>query len=154
MPFRFPLEAVLHLRQSLEHQQELRLRAAHQQVARVRHLISQIEAHARQMQVQHAQTLIAGTTSAEMQFALQCERRLGEHRQILHQELARLEKLRDAQQHAYQQARRERETFESLRDRQRHEYERETLRREQRELDDLFLLRRAYLRRRTERQSG
>ena len=43
MPFHFPLQAVLHYRQSVEHQQELRLRAANQQVVRVQHLIEQTD---------------------------------------------------------------------------------------------------------------
>ena len=55
--------------------------------------------------------------------------------------------LRDQQQKIFQLARRERETFESLRDHQLHEYERDARRREQRQLDDLFLLRQSYLKR-------
>ncbi|HLW89245.1 MAG TPA: flagellar export protein FliJ [Terriglobales bacterium] len=145
MAFRFPLQAVLHYRQSLEHQQELRLRTANQQVARVRRMLDQ---HAARMQALHAgqaRDLAAGTTAAELRFAALCESALEQQRQELERELQRLQVLRDEQQKLFVQARRQRETLAGLRDRQRLEYERTAARREQRQLDDTFLLRRAYL---------
>lgn len=147
MPFRFPLEAVFRLRQSLEHQQELWLRAANQQVGRVRHLIEQLETRMNEKRVLQAQQLTSGMTAAEMRFGLLYEDALKEKRHALKQELRRLEQLRDQQQKVFQTARRERETLESLRDEQRRFYERETLRREQRQQDDLFLVRQVYSRR-------
>jgi flagellar export protein FliJ len=147
MAFHFPLQAVFHFRQSVEHQQELRLRAANQQVAKVRHGIEQIDERLRLMQAREAQELQAGTTAAELRFALGWEASLRQLRQETERELARWEKLRDQQQRIFQQARRERETFESLRDQQLCDYQRDAARREQRQLDDLFLLRQAYLRR-------
>ncbi len=145
--FHFPLQAVFHFRQSVEHQQELRLRAANQQVAKVRHGLEQIDERIRQMQARESQELQAGTTAAELRFALGCEAALRQLRQETERELARWEKLRDQQQRIFQQARRERETFESLRDQQLRDYQRAAARREQRQLDDLFLMRQSYLRR-------
>jgi flagellar export protein FliJ len=147
VPFRFPLAVVLHYRQSLEHQQELRLRATNQQVARVRRAIDNLEQRMRDAKLQNTGQLHAGTTAAELRFSLIKESALHQQRQQLLRELVRVENLRDEQQKIFQQARRERETFESLRDSQLREYELEAMRREQRQLDDLFLLRRAYLRR-------
>ena len=147
MPFRFPLAAVLHFRQSLEHQQELRLRAANHQVARVRRALEQLEQRMRESKIQRAGQLSAGTTAAELRFSLLCESAFPQQQQELLRELVRVQSLRDQQQKIFQQARRERQTFESLRDGQLREYQRDARRREQRELDDLFLLRRAYLRR-------
>jgi len=147
MAFRFPLQAVFHFRQSVEHQQELRLRAANQQVARVRHLLDQIDDGLRGLQARESEELQAGTTSAELHFALGSEAALREHRRDAERELARWHNLRDQQQKIFYQARRERETFESLRNHQRREYERDAARREQRQLDDLFLQRQSYLRR-------
>lgn len=146
MPFRFPLEAVFHLRQSLEHQQELRLRAANQQVLKVRHLIEQIDEQTLQAQLQFSQELSGGTTAVEVCFALSRETALRSLRRDLERELARLENLRDQHQRIFQEARRQRETFESLRNQQLREYERDQSRREQRRLDELFLLRQTYLR--------
>jgi flagellar export protein FliJ len=147
MPFHFSLAALLHFRQSIEHQQELRLRAANQQVARVRHLIDQLEQKAKDSGNQRAQQLSLGTTAAELQFSFLYEAGIREQMQELLREFVRRRNLRDQQQRLYQQTRRDREILENLRDRQLHEYERESRRREQREQDDLFLLRRAYLRR-------
>jgi flagellar export protein FliJ len=147
MAFHFPLQAVFHFRQSVEHQQELRLRTANQQVARARRVVEQFDERIRQVQLRQCQELGAGTTSAEMRFALTGEAALRLQRQDAERDLVRWQGLRDQQQKIFQQARRERETFESLRDHQLHEYERDARRREQRQLDDLFLLRQSYLKR-------
>jgi flagellar export protein FliJ len=141
MPFRFPLEAVLHLRRSLERQQELRLRAANQQVGRVRRLIDLLDGRERELQSHFAQQLREGSAGAELHFGLLCQDTLSRQRVVLQRELLRLEQSRDEQQKVYEQARRERETFESLREHQWLEYRGEAARREQRELDDTFLLR-------------
>jgi flagellar export protein FliJ len=147
MAFHFPLHAVLHFRQSIEHQQELRLRAAHQQVARVQYLIGQADLRWQELQSTQASELSAGMKAAELRFGLLCEVELLQYRRELERQLLQLQQLRDQQRALLQQARRARETLESVRDRQLREYQREALRREQRSLDDLFLLRREYLRR-------
>jgi len=154
MPFHFSLEAVLHLRRSIEHQQELRLQAANQQVARVRHALEAAANRINETQARAAEELRTGTTAAAIQFALQCEATLQRHRQELRRELARAEGLRNQQQRIFEQARRERETFESLRQQQLREYQRDAARRQQRQVDDLFLLRQTYLRQFGLRPSG
>ena len=145
MPFRFPLEALLHLRQSLEHQQELRLRAANQQVARVRHALEQLDSRIGQTRTLASQYLARGTTGAELSFRQITEGLLHAQRQEVERELLRCQHVRDQQERVFRQARRERETFESLRDEQLSDYRREQARREQRRLDDLFLMRKTYL---------
>jgi flagellar export protein FliJ len=147
MPFHFPLQAVLHYRESLEHQQELRLRAANQQVARVRRALEQQGARLQDLRASQGQELLAGTTAAEMRFTALCESALKHQQQQLERELQRVQSLRDEQQKLFVQARRQRETLAGLRDSQRRDYDRTTARREQRQLDDAFLLRRSYLQR-------
>jgi flagellar export protein FliJ len=142
MPFHFSLQAVLHLYQSLEHQQELRLRAANQQVARVRHMIEQLDTVKQQNRARQAQELQAGTTSAELEFARTMESALMKRRGELEVELVRVQQLRDEQQRNFHIARRRRETLSSLRKTQLKNYQREAVRREQRQADDTFLLRR------------
>jgi flagellar biosynthesis chaperone FliJ len=66
---------------------------------------------------------------------------------MLEPQLARLEHLRREQREIFQEARRAREMLERVRDRQLRVYQKEVARREQRGLDDLFLLQREYLRR-------
>jgi flagellar export protein FliJ len=137
---------VLHLRQSLEHQQELRLRSANQQVARVRHLLEQMDLHRERLLLLQGDELTAGTTAAELRFSLLCDGEILRHRRELEQQLVRLQQLRDQQREIFQQARRARETLESVRDRQLLMYQKQAARREQRNMDDLFLLRRSFLR--------
>lgn len=153
MPFRFPLETVLHYRRSLEHQQELRLRAANQQVARMRRLLEHIEQQRGGIRRRRAGELSTGTTAAELHFAGACEAVLAQHRMAATRELKHLEQMRDEQNKLFQQARRDRETFESLRERERMEYERTARRREQRQSDELFLVRQTILRQ-THRRHG
>jgi flagellar export protein FliJ len=153
MAFHFALESILHFRQSAEHQQELRLRAFNQQVGRVRHMIELIENRIRQIHTRQSQELGAGTTAAELRFALACEKGLLQQRQALFHELKRVETLRDEQQKIFFQLRRERETIESLRERQQREYERNVRRCEQRAADDAFLLRQSFLRQSRRRRS-
>jgi flagellar export protein FliJ len=142
MPFHFSLQAVLHLYESLEQQQELRLRAANQQVSRVRHAIEQLDAQKQQNRMQQSRQLQAGTTGAELEFERVTELALHRRRGELDIELARTQQLRDEQQRNFRQARRRRETLSSLRETQLHLYQREAARREQRRVDDAFLLRR------------
>lgn len=147
MPFRFSLQAVLHLRQSLEHQQELRLRAAQQQVMRVQHLIEQTEVRRQELYRAQSQQLGQGITAAELRFEMQCDAELLRQRAELVGQRARAQKQQEEQRKIFQQARRGRETLESVRDRQLRLYEQKAARREQQAQDDLFLLRREFLRR-------
>lgn len=147
MPFHFALQAVLHFRQSIEHQQELRLRAAQQQVMRVQHLIEQMDARRQELYNTQSKQLGEGVTAAELRFELRCDAELLRHRAELAAQLVRLQHLREEQRKVFQLARRGRETLESVRDRQLELYEQKAARREQQRQDDLFLLRREYLRR-------
>ena len=143
MPFHFPLESVLHLRQSVEHQQELRLRTINQQVNKLRHSIEQVDYRIRELHMRSIENLAAGTTAAELRFVLTTETSLRRQGQKLDEELIRLRVTRDQQEKSFRQARREREIFENLRERQKRAYELEKGRRDQRHMDDLFLLIRA-----------
>jgi flagellar export protein FliJ len=148
MAFDFKLQSIFHYRQSLEHQQELRLRAANQQVARMRHLIAQMDAHRQELHSAQNKQMSVGTTAAELQFELLCEVELLRHRRELGQQLVRLEQLREQQREILQHARQARETLEAVREKEFVLYTKEAGRREQRNLDDLFLMRREYLRHR------
>lgn len=144
MPFHFPLQSVLHLRQSLEHQQELRLRAANQQLSAMRHLIDSIEQRIRQLESISHTAITAGMSSSELHFNFVLKTTLESRQQEYERELLRLQNLRDQQQRIFTQARRDRETFETLRDQQLREYELAAARREQRDTDDSFVLRRVF----------
>jgi len=143
MAFRFPLQAVFHLRQSIEHQQEMLLRAANQRVGRVRHLLEQLDQCQRQAELLSSGELTSGTTAAELHLSVMKQNALRSERKNLERELARAENSRDQQQQAFRQARQQREMMQSLREHQFREYTRRENRQEQRRLDDLFLLRKS-----------
>lgn len=88
-----------------------------------------------------------GLTGAELQFDPLCNSALASYRKNLEKELAQLEKLRDQQYEVFRQARLQREILENVRDGQLREYRAQKIRRDQRSLDDLFLMRREFLRR-------
>jgi flagellar export protein FliJ len=141
MAFHFPLQALLHLRNSMEHQQELKLRAANQRLSRVRHMLEQLEEQRLELRAAQSRQLSDGTTAAELRFQLQCEGQMLRHRREIEQQFVILEKARNQQREVLQSARRARETLEALRDQQLDAYEKQARRREQRNLDDLFLMR-------------
>jgi flagellar protein FliJ len=144
MSFRFPLQTVLHLRQSVEHQHELRLQAANQQVARVRQLLRRLDDHIREFRQQSSRELESGMSGAALRFALDLESVLAVRRRELEMELSRVSRIRDQQQRTFEQVRREREKFESLRQHAMRDYRIDRDRRDQRTLDELFLLQRAF----------
>jgi len=146
MVFRFSLQTLLRIRQSREQQQELRLRATNQRVAAVREEIARIDQRIELGRTAQRHRLQTGTIAVELQFERLCAEVLGEHRVRMIKELALREKHRDEERARFEQLRRERETVEALRDRQLLLYQQESRRREQRQLDDLFLLRHQYLR--------
>ena len=129
----------------MEHQQELRLRSANQLVARARHALEQIDDRIGQTHILSSEYLIKGTTGAELLFLETSEAALHRQRQEVQQELERCQHVRDQQERVFRQARRERETFETLRGQQLRGYLLDQARREQRQLDDLFLMRKTYL---------
>ncbi|HEY1270843.1 MAG TPA: flagellar FliJ family protein [Terriglobales bacterium] len=147
MPFHFPLQAVLHLRQSIEHQQELRLHAANQQVARVRQLMLRIDARIQEFRQESSQELELGTRAAVIRFTVALESILDAKRQELEMQLLRVMQIRDQQQKAFEKARQEREKFQLSFERALREYRICKDRRDQKLLDELFLLQRAFRKR-------
>ena len=138
----------MHFRQSIEHQQELRLRAANQQVTRVQHLIEQMDVRRQELYAAQSKELGAGVTAAELRFELQCEAELLRHRGELDGQLVRLKQLREEQREIFQQAQRGRaKRWKACAISNSGSIKQKAARREQRNQDDLFLLRREYLRR-------
>lgn len=142
MAFRFALESLLAVRQSQERQEELRLLALAQQIAQVERELQHLAQQELMMWEQTRQWLREGLAGAEINFEATCALARAERRQVLERARATLEQQRLAQQRAYQRARQAREVLQSLRDRQWESYRILQKRREQRELDELFLRRR------------
>jgi flagellar export protein FliJ len=144
MAFHFPLDAVLHFRKSIQHQQENRLRLANQQVSLVGRLLEQTKDRIRADRDLRERDLSAGTTAAELAMEWHIEVSLTQQVHALENELARLQILRDEQLRLFEKVNREREILDSLHDQQQRAYLRRAAHKEQRRIDDLFLQRRGF----------
>lgn len=136
------MEVLLRYRQGRERQQELLLLEANHQVLQVRHQIEGVNAGLANAAMHAERQLGSGWTAAELQFEMLCRSVLVERRHQLEKELARRNEARSKCLEAAIQARRQREVIETLRAHQFQLYRQEEGRREQRRLDDLFLMRR------------
>ena len=141
MAFRYPLQSLLRLRQSIERQEEQRLFACAAAVARLRAQIQDFQRARLERRRATAQEMISGSSGATLQFAALCEaiaERAGQRLQVqlLEAERQRLERVR-----VYQGARQKREILEGLREQQETIYDREVLHREQESADEAFLIR-------------
>jgi flagellar export protein FliJ len=144
MPFRFRLESILRLRESLEHREELLLQNANQRVAQAQ---SEIEACIRELQeraVQFQERIAQGAFASELQFELSVDRALESRHNALRADLKKLELFRDQQRERYQKARRERETLAAIRRHELENYRLREQRRTQRAMDEEFLRRRIF----------
>jgi flagellar export protein FliJ len=141
MAFRYPLQSVLRLRQSIEHQEEQRLFAVAAVVVRLRAEIEDFERgrlNARQTAVQE---MMSGCPGAAVQFAAACDAAAAGTQRKLQVQLQEAEHRRLEQLGAYQSARQKREIFEGLRERWEAVYEREVAHRQQERADEAFLIR-------------
>jgi flagellar export protein FliJ len=141
MAFRYSLQSVLRLRQSMERQEEQRLLAIAAMVVRLRAEIEEFQRARLEAQRADLQEMTAGCSGAALQFAAICEAAAaGVHRRLQSQ-LLEAERQRLQQRDAYQRARQEREIFEGLRERQETAHERELAHREQERADEAYLIR-------------
>jgi len=147
MAFRFPLEIVLRVRQGLERQQELRLQEANHRVAMLRRQIENLHSEVENISAQRQPQFASGISAAELQFDVLSRLALTERQRALEKQLVEAEAVRQTRSQEFLNARRQREVIDTLRKHQLEDYQLQETRLDQRRLDDLFLLRRAYLRR-------
>jgi len=147
MAFRFPLEVLLRVRQGLERQHELRLQKADQRVSGLRQEIEDVHAGMENIAVCRRPQLECGVSGAELRFDELCHSVLIERQRVLEKQLVEGEAFRRVCSQDFQLARRQREVMDTLRRHQLRDYRQQEARQDQRRFDDLFLLRRAYLRR-------
>jgi flagellar export protein FliJ len=141
MAFRYTLQSLLRLRQSLEHQEEQRLYAAAAVVAQLRAKLEQMERERVSAGRAALQEIADGTFGATLQFVAACDAAAALNCAKLEIQLAEAERRRLEQLRVYQTARQKREIFEGLRDQQKSVYDQERAHREQELADEAFLLR-------------
>jgi flagellar export protein FliJ len=141
--FRFNFEALLRLRRSLERQQELLLQAVNYDVMKIQQRIRCLEDWRATLELSETDSLTGGTAAAELQFNCDLSSALLRQEGELQKQLLSLEKTRDQRCASLKEARRQREIFENLRDQQIRVYRMYQTRKDQRAIDDFFLMRRS-----------
>ena len=141
------METFLRFRESLERREEVLLQAANHRVAAARSEIENLEQYLEYRRTVRSGELSRGAFASELQFEILGDDALRKRNQVLNEELSQLQKICDQYLEIFRRARADREAVESIRDRQLSAYHEEQRRREQRQLDDLFLMRREFLRR-------
>jgi flagellar export protein FliJ len=145
MPFRFPLQPVLRLRQSLEQAERLRLLSLSARIMQLRRDHDEMTEARRAICRRMAEALESGMQGAELHL-YQGELAIRDRRRAAVAEaIAVLEQQRIQQQQAFLAAQRRRQVIENLRRRHWQVYTRLQERRHQQMLDELFVMRLGYL---------
>lgn len=142
MPRKFPLTAVLAVRQQKEESEERALTAILAEAVGVRLAIERAELHMVQHTDDRAREVSLVHNAAHHQAHHARWTMLREHKQALLQQLQMLELRRAEQQTRYLRARSDREMLTELQIQQRASWEAELLTREAKQMDDLFASRR------------
>jgi len=138
VPFRFPLASVLRLRKSIERRAEVSLKSAQLEVARVSRRIDEITDEMAKACQDREKTLQSSTTASYLQL-IQVEISAAiEAKRILFETLETLKLQRDTQMKVYQTAHNGRQVLTDLQTQQNDLYEQEELRRQQKQVDDIF----------------
>jgi len=144
MAFHFTLEALLCFRQSLEDRELLRLQALLARRAALQHELEQLWQTGLNLQEATKRAMLERPTPAvEIQFAMARLDGFERQQQIIRERLHELEAAIREQRSRFERERRNREALEALRDAQLRDYRLAQRRREQAQLDELHLLRRA-----------
>jgi flagellar export protein FliJ len=146
MAFRFSLESILQLRRSQEQLERLKLEAIIWEQRQMRARLEGVIERSVESRHRFQQELAAGLTGSELQFQAMRQENTAAVRASLQDHLLELERSRLDQLLVFHKFRQRREILEKLRLRKLEVYAREQSRREQQELDDLFLMRQEIVR--------
>ncbi len=140
MAFHFPLQALLRFRESLERRERLRLQIVTRELSNAQQQWEEAK-QARERSLQEfAEKLAEGLTASEMQFELACDRTRLRRIATWHDQVLRLEALRQHQIEAFEKAQQQRKIVENLRERQIAAYRLVQNRRAQQQIDERFLI--------------
>jgi flagellar biosynthesis chaperone FliJ len=141
MAFRYALQSLLRLRESIERQEEQRLFAIAALVARLRADIEHLHQAGVAARRAELREMVTVSSGAFVQFAEVCQAALSKARRKLELQLEEAERKRLHQLREYQAVRQKREILQGLRDRQEAAYELDYARHEQQKADEAFLIR-------------
>ncbi len=141
MPFRFSLENILSFRKNVEHAEELSLNKILQEIASIQMDLHRVETEHKQFRAQRDRDLTKGLPAAYLQELIEKEQYLENSMEMLRVQLQDLEIKRMAQLTVLRTAQQNREVLDEMRKQKHTTYQREQNRREQKDMDDLFLAR-------------
>jgi len=144
MAFHFSLRALLRLRESVEKAELLRLQTIAAQAVQLRLEIESLDGEIKNRRQELLDQAATGISGAELHLAAESEAARQQRRTQMLSKLNEVEQLRKKQQLRYTHAHQQREILSNLRERQLSVYLREQTRREQQQIDELFLIRRAH----------
>jgi len=140
--FRFSLQPVMRLRESLERRERMRLLLLGSQITQMRQRLQGLEQEKETVRQQLSTQLMRGIAGTDFCLATSEIAAFEQRKDVLARQIVALEEKRREQQNAYQEAQRQRKILDNLRDRYLQTYRLEQSRRQQQQVDDLFMLRR------------
>src|SRR5271165_3325796 len=141
MAFQFPLEAVLRLRRGQERMERLKLEAIASEQVNARRQLEIMTQQSLESRRRFQERMGQDMSGSELQFEDLRTTRVAAAQRALEARIAELERLRLKQVEAFMKARQGRQILENLRDKRYEVYRQLLSRREQQQLDDLFLMR-------------
>jgi flagellar export protein FliJ len=144
MAFQFSLKALMRLRESVEKAELLRLQTIAAQAVQMRLGIESLDGEIQTRRQEILEQAASGISGAELHLAALSEAASQQRRAAMLAKLLEIEQARKKQQLRYTHARQQREILSNLRERQLSAYMREQARRDQQQVDELFLIRRAH----------
>ena len=142
MAFRFPLQALLRVRQSCEERERRRLALLNTQIGQLHQKHEILNQERVLAWAQISQDLRGGMSGAELQFEMASMATRAYRQQELRKQIARLQQERTAQERLFREAQKQRKILDSLRERKLRDYLQVRGRQEQQQVDDLFMLHR------------
>lgn len=143
MAFRFSLHSLLRMWHSRERYERRKLEALAARLGALRAEMRRVEGNALASRREIGARLDAGVTASELHFAETCEENRHAFLAWLEKQVKKTETEHQAQMAVYQAVGRQCKIFENLRRRQLEAFRLEETRREQKRLDEIFLLSRA-----------
>jgi len=140
MAFHFPLQALLHYRESCERREFLRLEIVSRELTIAREQAEAAKRDRERALEDYTKKLAGGMTASELSFELACDRVRLSRLAACQQQALKLEELRQRQLQVFQKAQQQRKILENLRDRQLAGYRLVQNRREQQQVDERFLI--------------
>jgi flagellar export protein FliJ len=138
MAYKFPLAAVLRLRESIERREERTLQSMQMEIGKVSRTIEELTAAIAGAREAQERVMRQPAPAGHLQSVLWECQAAAHRKDALQQQLVALQKKRDEQMQVYRDAHRDREMLSDLYSRNNQAYAVEETRTQQKQLDDLF----------------